>query len=418
MRSLFNRFPWLRRFLLMAVVAPFFLLWGELFTRILLPQNVDSRMNIFKSDPVIGFTYKPNAKTYEKGREYNALYQINSLGLRDREYGAKKDGIFRVLLVGDSFSVSHGLQIEDSLSRQLERALQAVVDLEEMPVKIEVINAAHGGYSPYNYWKAYCRWAPVFKPDVVVVGLSPDDYDCNNENSQYLIENGATLAMFKKGQTPKKGSGNSIRKLKSSIRKMRKWLSWNSEFYILMRNYLYYNDLVGRISLWMNAKAEEQNNSQLQQFEVPQPESMKKAWAKTFSYLQKLQKDTTADGVTLIVVPLPLKLEIDPEQYRKALASSGLKLQQIDIDQPLKEISAFCNTEKIPVLDPRSAIRKRHAEVPCYFVYDGHWIAEGIRVATASLARQWRDLRLPPWGNTFPHKPRQGVPETIDLGDP
>lgn len=346
-------------------------------------------MNIFTSDPVIGFTYKPNAKTYEKGREYNALYQINSLGLRDREYGPKEDGIFRVLLVGDSFSVSHGLPIEDSLSRQLERSLQTVVNLEEMPVKIEVINAAHGGYSPYNYWKAYRRWATVFEPDVVVVGLSPDDYDCNNEDSQYLIEGGVTLAVYKNGQEPK------IRD-KSSIRKLRKWLSWNSEFYILMRNYLYYNDLVGRINLWMSAKAEEQN-SQLQQFEVPQPESMKKAWAKTFSYLQKLQKETAADGIMLIVVPLPLKLEIDPEQYRKALASSGLKPQQIDIDQPLKEISAFCNTVNIPVLDPRPALRERHAEVPCYFVYDGHWIAEGIRVATASLARQWRDLGLSPW---------------------
>ena len=393
MRRLFNQFPWLRGLLLMAFVAPFVLFWGEIFTKVLLPQNVDSRMNIFAPDSVIGFTYKPNATTYEKGREYNALYQINSLGLRDREYGPKDDAIFRVLLVGDSFSASHGLPIEDSLSRQLERSLQTVVNLEEMPVKIEVINAAHGGYSPYNYWKAYIRWAPVFEPDVVVVGLSPDDYDCKNEYSQYLIEDGATLAVFKKGQTPKKGGG-------SSIRKLRKWLSWNSEFYILMRNYLYYNDLVGRISLWMSAKAEEQN-SQLQQFEVPQPESMKMAWAKTFSYLQKLKKETAADGITLIVVPLPLKLEIDPEQYRKALTASGLTSQQIDIYQPLKDISAFCNAEDIPVLDPRPALRERHAEVPCYFVYDGHWIAEGIRVATASLARQWRDLELPPW-NTSP----------------
>ena len=389
MRRLLYRSAWLRRLLLMAVVAPFILLWGEIFTRILLPQNVDSRMNIFTSDPVIGFTYEPNAKTYEKGREYHALYQINSLGLRDREYGPKKDGVFRVLLVGDSFSASHGLPIEDSLSRQLERSLQTVVNLEEMPVKIEVINAAHGGYSPYNYWKAYRRWAPVFEPDVVVVGLSPDDYDCRNEDSQYLIEDGATLAVFKKGQTPKKGGG-------SSIRKLRKWLSWNSEFYILMRNYLYYNDLVGRISLWMSAKAEGQNR-QLQQYVVPRPESMVKAWAKTFSYLQKLQKETAAEGVTLVFIPIQLKLEIDPEQYRQALAASGLTPQQIDIDQPLKEISAFCKAEHIPVLDPRPALRERHAEVPCYFVYDGHWIAEGIRVATASLASQWRDLGLPPW---------------------
>jgi acetyltransferase AlgX (SGNH hydrolase-like protein) len=380
----------------MVVVAPFVLIWGEAFTRVLLPQNVDSQMNIFKADPVIGFTYKPNAKTYEKGREYNALYEINNLGLRDREYGVKKDGIIRVLLLGDSFSVSHGLPIEDSLSRQLERALQAIADSQGMPVKFQVVNAAIGGYSPYNYWKAYRRWASVFNPDVVLIGLSPDDYDCNNENARYQIEGGVTMAIIKERQHPATGGKNQIRKL-------RKWLSWNSEFYILMRNFLYYNDIVGHISLWMNANAEERD-TQLQQYEVPQPESMKKAWAKTFSYLKKLSEETAADRVAMIVVSIPLKMEIDPKEFRQTLEASGLKSQQIDINQPLKEISAFCKAEKIPFLDPRPVLRQRHAEVPCYFMYDGHWIAEGIRAAVTYIARQWRDMRIPSWDKNFSNR--------------
>ena len=124
----FTTQTWLKRFVLLAVIVPIALLWGEIFTRILLPQNVDSQMNIDHSDDVIGFTYKPNASAYEKGREYNALYQINSLGLRDREYGAKKEGVFRALLLGDSFAAGHGLPIEDILSRQLERSLQSSAD--------------------------------------------------------------------------------------------------------------------------------------------------------------------------------------------------------------------------------------------------------------------------------------------------
>ena len=395
MRRLDNKSLWLSRLFLTAVLVPCALLWGEIFTRALLPQNVDSRMNIFEADPVIGFTYKPGAKTFEKGQEYNALYQINRLGLRDREYIPGEAGIFRVLLIGDSFSVSHGLPIEESLSRKLEKALQTAVDSDGIPVKSEVINAAAGGYSPYNYWKAYSRWAPVFKPDVVIVGLSPDDYDCSNEDSQYLIEDGSTLAIFKNGQSPPPGkSGGSL------IRNLRKWLSWNSQFYILMRNYFYYNDIVGRIKRLVDAKGEEQN-SQMQQFLVPQPQSMTEAWSKTYSYLQKLHKDAESDGVVLIVVPIPLKMEIDPQEYQKTVQASGLTPEQIDINQPLKNITAFCITENIPLLDPRQAIRNRHAEVPCYFVYDGHWIAEGIRVATVSIASQWRALGLPPWGKAY-----------------
>ena len=380
---------WLKVSLITILLLPFLLLWGELFTRMLLPQNVDSKMNIFKADPIVGFTYQPNASTYEKGREYNALFQINSLGLRDREYGPRKPGDFRVMLVGDSFSVSHGLPIEDSLSRQLERALQSQAEKDGLDLNIEVINTAHGGYSPFNYWKSYDRWASVFSPDVVVVGISPDDYDCSNEDSQYLIEDGETLALFKNGQAPERFES-------SSIRRIRKWLAGNSEFYILLRNFLYYNDLVGRINLWMGAKAGTEN-TQVQQFLVPQPEEIRDAWENSFSYLQKLKNDTAEDGVEMILIPIPLKMEIDQDELAYTLSASGLTPASIDINQPLQQISSFGKEKGIPVLDPRPALKNRHAEERCYFVYDGHWIEPGIRAASESLVSQWSEMKILPW---------------------
>jgi hypothetical protein len=348
-------------------------------------------MNIFQSDNLIGFTYKPYASTHEKGREYNVLYQINSIGLRDREYGPKKKGVFRILLLGDSFSASHGMPIEDSLARQLERSLQSIADQAGVTVKIEVINAACGGYSPYNYWKAYRRWASILNPDAVIVVLSPDDYDSSNAFMQYIIQDGMILGTFRQGQ--KQHIENKI-----SITKLRKWLSWNSEFYILLRNFLYYNDIVGHISMWMNSKAKGQN-PQLEPYMVPQTENITKAWAITFSYLQNLNKETNKDGIQLIIMSAPMKLEIDIEQLRQTLSASGLKAQQININQPLKQITDFCVQHNIPLLDPRVALRKRHKETPCYFVYDGHWIAAGLHAATDSIALQWRNLQLPPWNS-------------------
>lgn len=405
MRTPLNQQTWLRRMLTMIAVAPFILLWGEVFTRLLLPQNVDSRMNILRPDPVVGFTYEPNSQSYEKGREYNALYEINSLGLRDREYGPKKDGVFRILLIGDSMAASHGLSIEESLSRQLEQALQTEVDAELMPVRIEVVNTACGGYSPFNYWKAYRRWAPVFQPDVVVVGISPDDYDCSNEESQYLIEGGAILAVVKNSENPPKFG-------RISLTSVRKWLSWNSEFYILLRNFLYYNDYAGRVSSWMSAKMETELGP-LEPYVAPQLPSMQKAWSKTYFYLKKLHKETVTDGVPLIIMSIPLKLESDYDQYQQALASTRLTEDRVDLGQVMREVSTFCTGENLPLLDPRMAIRKRHAEVPCYFIYDSHWNAEGIRVAVSSMARQWRELRIPPWDDRLLGKCKEKAPNRI-----
>ena len=368
-----------------AILMPFLLLWGELFTRMLLPQNVDSQMNIYESDPIIGIIYQPNATTYEKGREYNALYQINSVGLRDREYGLKHEGIFRVLLLGDSFSVSHGLPIEDSLSRQIERALQALADSHGLAVKFEVVNAAVGGHSPYNYWKAFLRWSPVFEPDAVMVGLSPDDYDSSNAGLNYVIEDGSVVATFRDGETPKKGGGNYVLRL-------RKWLSWNSELYVLLRNFFYYNEIVGQASMWFSAKGEERVNL-LKQFMVPQPESMSLSWNTSFSYLDKLYEAAKDRDIPLLMISIPLKDEIDDAVFQRTLTSSGLNRNQIDLNQPLNELSRYCNSRNIPLFNLRPAIKSRNIEVPCYFIYDGHWVPEGIRAASASIAEQWQALQ-------------------------
>lgn len=389
--SKFRSLLW-RASVMLLVAVPLTVLWGELFTRILLPQNLDSKMDIYAVDPVIGFIYQPGARAFEKGREYNVLYEINRVGLRDRDYGPKGKQDFRVLLLGDSFAASHGLAVEDSLSRQMEKALQTAVDRDGMPIKIEVINAAVGGYSPYNYWKAYQRWAPVVRPDVIIVGLSPDDHDCSNEDCTYIIKDGALLGMIRKGEDPPVAQGRSVKEI-------RKWLSWNSQFYVLLRNFIYYNDLVGQIS--RKALAKEMQRNQLPRFLTPQPQEMERAWAKTFAYLRQLRIDAANDAVEMIVIPIPSKVEIDPMEYRRVLDGSGLSPDQLDIHQPLRQITLNSKKEGIPLLDPSAAIRQRHTEVPCYFVYDGHWIAEGIRTAADSIAMQWRTLGLRPWNKAF-----------------
>lgn len=383
---------WLRRSLVIAVIVAADLLWGELFTRTLLPQNVDSRMNVHQSDDVVGIIYKPYAKAYEKGREFNVPYEINSIGLRDREYGPKGKDTFRVLLLGDSFAVSHGLRIEDSLSRQLEQALQRGADCDRIAVKLEVINGARGGYSPYNYWKAYERWKSVLKPDAIVVVLSPDDYDSSNAYLHYIVKNGEIISAYKDGRAPEGLEGTSCSKI------IRRWLAWNSEFYVLLRNFFYYNDLGGRVSLWVAAKKTGRDN-QLKQFMVPQPESISRAWAESFGFLRILKNEADHDGLPMVIVSMPLKLEIDHAQYQNLLKVNDLTVHQIDVNQPIGQIRRFCRQDAIPLIDPREDIRIHHVLKPCYFQYDGHLTAAGIRHASESIAIQWRAMKIPPWPN-------------------
>ena len=129
------KIKWLQRLFFSILCFPISLLWGELFIHILLPQDVDNILNIFQPDLLVGYIYQPNAKASESGREYEVSYKTNSLGLRDSEYDLNATGVFRVLLLGDSFSESHGLRLEKSLPKQIEQKLQKELDRRDLRLK-------------------------------------------------------------------------------------------------------------------------------------------------------------------------------------------------------------------------------------------------------------------------------------------
>jgi hypothetical protein len=83
--------------------------------------------NIKQFDPTLGWAYKPNSSGIS----------INSKGLRDNETDYKKpEGIFRIVLLGDSFTFGFGVPIEKHFSTILEGYFQ----------NVEVINMGVSGF--------------------------------------------------------------------------------------------------------------------------------------------------------------------------------------------------------------------------------------------------------------------------------
>jgi hypothetical protein len=82
---------------------------------------------------------------HQKGRQihpgvYDFTYTNNSLGFRGaREYGPKKPGAFRILLLGDSFTYGIGVNDDQTFAVHLEHYLR------ENQLAAEVINAGNGG---------------------------------------------------------------------------------------------------------------------------------------------------------------------------------------------------------------------------------------------------------------------------------
>jgi len=142
------------------------------------------------NDPQLEFSFQPG---YE-GRmtlagEYDLPFRINSQGLRDdHDYAEQHPGTTRILLVGDSFVFGVGVALEDTLGKQLERALNA-----SGPARpVEVVAAGVPSYGIDAYALLIERWVPRLHPDLVVVALYPGndllDYELKATDPRVVIE--------------------------------------------------------------------------------------------------------------------------------------------------------------------------------------------------------------------------------------
>ena len=124
----------------------------------------------FLSDPVRGQRLAANYHGWFAG----VPAHTNALGFRDtREYAlAKSPGTFRILVLGDSVTFGHGALYETSYPYLLEQRLR-----EWRPdVKWEVWNLGIPGYNTAQELAYLNAVGERYAPDLVVVGLFPNDF--------------------------------------------------------------------------------------------------------------------------------------------------------------------------------------------------------------------------------------------------
>jgi len=110
-----------------------------------------------------------------RGVYQGALYESNAEGFRDREYQRPKPpGTFRIVVIGDSFTMGNGVAVEDAYPSQLERMLAARDD----GLRYEVLNL---GLAGANLERSVAQRLVAigldYDPDLIVYGSTPNDIE-------------------------------------------------------------------------------------------------------------------------------------------------------------------------------------------------------------------------------------------------
>jgi lysophospholipase L1-like esterase len=260
-----------------------------------------------------GIIFEPNSSAHYKSIEFDYVAKINSIGLRDNEIGAKKDGTFRIVCIGDSWTFGWGVSNENSWPKQLEKILLA------QGYKVEVINCGQGGQYTETYKKYLRKAVPVLKPDLVLIGLLQLD------DLAQLYENRAKITECKNIQPAVSGIRYvTLEFFKESFKNLLKWLNQrnNKPFEV-------------------NLNWKERANAMLSKFTPLQ----KISYSTYDDTLRRLFENGDLNPALMeYLVELP-----DRGTIFNDTASGVVKFAKKELQKDLMEMKLFCDSNKIPM---------------------------------------------------------------------
>jgi hypothetical protein len=97
------------------------------------------------------------------------VFQISAQGLRNEYVPTKAAGEFRVLLLGDSYTMGYGLHDDETFAHHLQQKLDKGFPRK----KLRVINCGVGGYAPFQERIFLNERGFIHEPDLVILQLFP-----------------------------------------------------------------------------------------------------------------------------------------------------------------------------------------------------------------------------------------------------
>lgn len=142
-----------------------FLLLLELLLREFSPQRMMDLDHppMFERDDRLGHRLIPNFAVHFKTTHLDIFIKINSLGLRDAEINACTGG-HKILVIADSFTFGHSMNLEDMYVKQLERLFA-----EKEGMKIRVVNAGVCSYSTRQEVLLLKELEGIIEPNLVIL---------------------------------------------------------------------------------------------------------------------------------------------------------------------------------------------------------------------------------------------------------
>ncbi|MBN1564718.1 MAG: hypothetical protein JXA10_12805 [Anaerolineae bacterium] len=353
---------------------------------------------VFDFDPLPGWAQDFNNRVGYELRPYQGYEYIsqsdefaitvkhNSRGLHDVEHILEKPvGVFRILILADSYGHAREVPLEAHFARQLEALLN---DSAPEGMTFEVINAGHFGLGTVQEYLYYTTEGYRYDPDLVLLGFYVGNDVLDNYGPLIRQWNAVETVDFPHYEYVS-GTLNLIQPGMDSTRRFKSWLRQN----IFIVNTLAGSRPPDRVEVGDPTSITDQTLYVPMGIYLKTATLWDEAWGVVPYALRDLRAAVEADDAQFGVFVIPDRRQIYDADWESALTKlADLDPAALDREQPTRRIMDVLASEHIPalnLLDPFRATDER-----LYFEIDGHWNEAGHTLTAKVLADWLRDEAL------------------------
>ncbi len=332
------------------------------------------------SSPIVSDHYRhhkfvENTRSQFRGKEYDYTQTINNLGLRgaNGQLNRSKDR-YRILMLGDSFTMGKGVSDDKTFSALLEKSLKK-------DHNVEVLNGGVDSYAPIlSYFQLTKDLAPL-KPDLVILNLDMSD----------LIQE---AAYRKKAVYSSDGQIEGIEGKKGDYKpplrtKIRDWI--DQHLYITRTILFFLEEGEKRPDITIRNVVISANFVTLRHTLADDSIDRSEQWQNIFSSIFKIKQYCDRNGIQFLLTVYPWGHQVNEKEWnpgRFQFIAKGAKVS----DKSIHTIEQLSKENGINLLNVFPAFRSYTGSSPLYYNIDMHWTEAGHQIMAHELEQYLRKM--------------------------
>ena len=333
----------------------------------------------------------PHAKGWAVG-EARQYVELNAEGARDVDHAvAKPTGVYRVLVLGDSYAAAYEVSREEAFWAVMGEQLAACPALAGRPV--EVINLSKRGFGTAEELLVWRKLGVKYAPDQVVLAFYTGN-DFRN-NSPDLKASGRPYFQLTNDELV-------LDESYAEDPAYQRWVGWPGDLWFGLVRHSRLVQVVRHVRRQIKAFIETRESQGTgaggeagvddQIYLEPKEAAWQSAWQVSERLVLQMRDEVEAAGARFLFMTLSTAIQVQPDaSVRRAYAE---KLGVPDLDYPERRFEAFARAGGVAWLSVAPDLQKEAEATgqcvhgfPGPWACQGHWNAIGHRIAGEALAR-------------------------------